>query len=223
VVIKIRYCQRRWKAIRFNYRVNERIRAKKLRVIDENGRQIGILPLKKALQLAYSKNLDLVEVAPHADPPVARIMDYGKFKYEMRKKEKEARKRPRILEMKEIHLRPGTEQHDLEVKMKKARELLERGHKVKIRVRYRGRERAYIKNGRQQLSGWVAPLLDLAKIERGPEISGFEVFAILTPDLAKLRKIWEEKQKHQKEGRQEDGKAEGENEEVSRQEVQGDG
>ncbi len=118
------------------YRVNENIKAKEVRVVDENGKMIGIMPTAQALELAYERGLDLVEVAPHENPPVCKILDYGRFKYEMKKK----KKHHKSADEKEISFRPSTSEHDLELKIRKLREFIEDGHKVKVRLFFKGRE-----------------------------------------------------------------------------------
>lgn len=124
------------------YRVNKQIKAKEVRLIDENGKQIGIVPLQEALRIASEKGLDLVEVAPQANPPVCKILDYGKFLYELKKKEKEARKKQRehAIDVKDMMLSVRIDEHDLKVKLKHMREFLMDGDKVRVRIRFRGRE-----------------------------------------------------------------------------------
>ncbi|MDG2769742.1 translation initiation factor IF-3, partial [Vibrio parahaemolyticus] len=120
--------------------INEEIREKEVRLIDVDGTQLGIVPIKKALEIANERRLDLVNVAPTANPPVCRILDYGKYKYELTKKEKEARKNQKIINVKEIRLTPNIEEHDLQVKANRAIEFLKDGDKVKVTVRFKGRE-----------------------------------------------------------------------------------
>ena len=121
-------------------RINRAIRAPEVRVIDEEGNQLGVLPLGEALELAQSRDLDLVEVAANAVPPVCKLVDFGRFKYEQTKRERDAKKHQHVTEMKELRLRPKTDPHDLEVRAKAARKFLEEGHKVRLLVRFRGRE-----------------------------------------------------------------------------------
>ena len=123
--------------------VNERIRALEVRVIGRDGQQLGILPVKKAIELATQEHLDLVEVAPNADPPVCKIMDYGKFKYEESKKKQQAKKQQVVVHLKEIKMRPSTDEHDYQTKLKHVRSFLEDGDRVKITIRFRGREMAH--------------------------------------------------------------------------------
>ncbi|MDQ7038265.1 MAG: translation initiation factor IF-3 [Aquificota bacterium] len=165
-----------------NYRVNRQIRAKEVRLIDENGRQIGILPLEEALKIAEEKELDLVEVAPQANPPVCKIMDYGKFKYEMKKKEREARRKQRehSVEVKDIRMKVRIDEHDLKVKLKHMREFLEDGDKVRIRIRFRGRENAHPELGDKLVQRIVEDLKDVGEVENPPKREGpFLVFTLM--------------------------------------------
>ena len=135
--------------------VNEQIRAREVQVIDEQGEKKGVMNLNDALDLAYNKKLDLVLVAPNAQPPVCKIMNYGKYKFEQAKKEKEAKKKQKVFELKEIRITPNIEQHDFEFKVKNARKFIEDGNKVKITVRFRGRELNYVKLGEANLNKFV--------------------------------------------------------------------
>lgn len=161
------------------YRVNEEIRAREVQVVDETGKRIGIMKLRDALALAYSKDLDLVEVSPGANPPVVKIMDYGKFLYEEKKKQR-ASKRPNQ-EVKEITLRPTISKHDLEVKMRKAREFLGEGHKVLFRMRFRGREVVHSEMAKELLLSLAQELEDLATLEREPVLDGRFMHMLLRP------------------------------------------
>ncbi|HDM90845.1 MAG TPA: translation initiation factor IF-3 [candidate division WOR-3 bacterium] len=162
------------------HRVNERIRVPQVRVIGPDGRQMGIMRTRDAIELAYSMGLDLVEVSPNARPPVAKIMDYGKFKYEEKKKQKEAKKK-QAGEVKEISLSPRIDPHDLEVKIKKMREFLIDGHRVKIRVFYRGREIVHVDAGRKVFDEIVEQLRDVAAIEIQPKLEGKNLIGMLKP------------------------------------------
>ncbi len=165
-----------------NYRVNRQIRAKEVRLIDENGKQIGILPLEEALRIAEEKELDLVEVAPQANPPVCKIMDYGKFKYEMKKKEREARKKQRehSIDVKDIRMKVRIDDHDLKVKLKHMREFLEDGDKVRVRIRFRGRENAHPELGDKLVQRIVEELKDVGEVENPPKREGsFLVFTMM--------------------------------------------
>ena len=159
--------------------MNEQIRAKEVQVIDENGEKLGKQSLNEALDMAFEKKLDLVLVAPNAEPPVCKIMNYGKYKFEQAKKEKEARKKQKVLETKEIRVTPNIEQHDFEFKSKNARKFLEDGNKVKITVKFRGRELNYVKLGEEALNKFVEDLSDIASLEKKPLLEGKNMFIIL--------------------------------------------
>src|SRR6266516_3631671 len=161
-------------------RVNERIRVRDVRLIGEDGEQLGILPTFKALELAQSKDLDLVEVAPNVVPPVCRLLDYGRFKYEQTKKEREARKNQKIVELKEIRLRPKISEHDFDSKARRAVKFLEDGDKVKVTVLFRGRELAHPNLGRELLEQMANRLQDVATVERNPLVEGRTMHMILT-------------------------------------------
>ena len=149
-------------------RVNEQIRARVVRLISAEGDQLGIVSVREALDLAEKDGLDLVEVAPNSDPPVCRVMDYGKFRYETSKKVQETRKKSRGGQMKEIKLRPYTEEHDLGFKMKNLKKFLEKKHRVKVTVFFRGREMAFISAGEQLLNRLAEELADDATVEQPP-------------------------------------------------------
>ena len=159
--------------------INEQIRAKEVQVIDENGEKLGKQSLNEALDMAFEKNLDLVLVSPNPEMPVAKIMNYGKYKFEQAKKEKEARKKQKVLETKEIRVTPNIEQHDFEFKSKNARKFLEDGNKVKITVKFRGRELNYVKLGEEALNKFVEDLSDIASLEKKPLLEGKNMFIIL--------------------------------------------
>ncbi len=162
-------------------RVNDRIRIKEVRVISPDGTQLGIMPIEQALQMAYSQNLDLVEVAPEARPPVCRIMDYGKYRYEQSKKAREARKKQTIIELKEIKLRPKTEEHDFQFKARHAERFLKEGNKAKITMMFRGREVIRMDRGKALLNRFVETLKDVAVVEQVPKIEGRNMTMILAP------------------------------------------
>ncbi len=162
-------------------RVNDRIRIKEVRVISPDGTQLGIMPIEQALQTAYSQNLDLVEVAPEARPPVCRIMDYGKYRYEQSKKAREARKKQTIIELKEIKLRPKTEEHDFKFKARHAERFLKEGNKAKITMMFRGREMIRMDRGKALLDRFVEALKDVAVVEQAPKIEGRNMTLILAP------------------------------------------
>ena len=166
--------------IKKKQRINEAIRAKEVRLIDESGKQVGVVPLSQALAIARERDLDVVEVAPQAAPPVCRLMDYGKYIYERAKREKEARKAQRV-EIKEIRLRPKTGHHDRNLKVKRIRDFLAKGHKVKVRVLFRGRERSHPEIGREILQGLAEELGDMASVEHHPKMDGRSMLMILSP------------------------------------------
>jgi len=172
---------RRAKGIVKEYRLNERIRVRDVRVIDEKGEQLGVLPTIQALQIARERGLDLVEVAPTAVPPVCRLLDYGKFRYEQAKKEKEARKGQRVGDIREVRFRPGVGQHDMDYKIRTARNLLADGDKVKLSVVFRGRQMAHPELGMALLKRVVESLQDAGKIERPPLFEGRILGIILMP------------------------------------------
>ncbi len=168
-------------AISKGLRVNDRIRIKEVRVIAPDGSQLGILPTEQALQTAYSQNLDLVEVAPEARPPVCRIMDYGKYRYEQSKKAKEAKKKQTIIELKEIKLRPKTEEHDFQFKTRHAERFLKEGNKAKITMMFRGREMVRMDRGRVLLERFVETLKEIAVVEQAPKVEGRNMSLVLAP------------------------------------------
>jgi translation initiation factor IF-3 len=162
-------------------RVNEEIRTKEIRLISETGEQLGIMPPKEGLKIALSKGLDMVEIAPNAKPPVCKIMDIGKYKYEQSKRERDARKKQRIISVKEVKLRPNIEDHDFEVKTKNAIRFLKDGDKVKVTIMFRGRELSHPELGRQLLSRVAACVQELATIEKDPKLEGKNMTMILSP------------------------------------------
>ncbi|MCA9733769.1 MAG: translation initiation factor IF-3 [Deferribacteres bacterium] len=153
-------------------RYNNSIRAESIRLIDEKGEQVGIVPTKKAIIMAQEVGLDVVEVAPNANPPVCRIMDFGKFKYELSKKEKQAKKKQTIINVKEIRLRPKIEAHDYDFKTKNARKFIDAGAKVKVTVMFRGREMMHKEFGREVLDRMIEDLSDIAKVAVEPTMEG---------------------------------------------------
>jgi translation initiation factor IF-3 len=166
---------------RAKYRINHQIRAPKVRLIDADGRHAGIVPLPEALASANASSLDLVEVSPAADPPVVRVMDYGKFLYQQAKRERESRKAQKQVEVKEIRLRPKTTEHHKSFKVRDARRWLEEGMKVKVRIRFRGREITYPEIARQQLAEIAEELSDVAAVEQRPNLEGRTMLMVLSP------------------------------------------
>ncbi len=163
-------------------RLNERIRVPNVRLIDENGAQVGIVPTQQALQMARERNLDLMEVAAGANPPVCKICDFGKFKYEKKKKEAQARKNQVVVKVKEVQLRPNTEEHDLAYKIKNSQEFLEEGDKVKFTVQFRGREIAHTEPGFKMCQHILEELKEIAIVELGPKLEGKKLMMIVGPN-----------------------------------------
>lgn len=153
-----------------------------MRVIDSDGKQLGILPRSEALRLAEDRSLDLVEVSPNAQPPVAKLMDFGKYQYERAKREREARKTRKEVEVKEVRLRPKTDDHDINFKVRQARSFLEAGAKVKIRMRFRGREIYNLDVARKQFDHFVKELEDVGTIEQRPGFEGRTMLMIVAPN-----------------------------------------
>jgi translation initiation factor IF-3 len=165
--------------------VNASIRAPQLRVIDSDGKQLGILPRREALRLADERSLDLVEVAPNADPPVAKLMDFGKYQYEKAKREREARKSRKEIEVKEVRLRPKTDEHDVNFKVRQARAFLESGAKVRIRMRFRGREIYNLDVATKQFDHFARELADVGTIEKRPSFEGRTMLMIVAPNTSR--------------------------------------
>jgi translation initiation factor IF-3 len=171
-----------------NYRVNESIRVPQVRLIGPQGENIGVISTDDALKIARDAELDLVEVAPAAEPPVCRVMDFGKFIYERAKKEREARKAQTKIEVKEIRLRPKTNEHHRDLKVRDARRWLESGMKVKVRIRFRGREISYPDIALEDLKEIAESLSDLALIEQAPALEGRTMLMVLAPGKAPKKK-----------------------------------
>lgn len=164
--------------------INEDIRDREVRVIDAEGEQLGIMSGKDAFALAASKNLDLVKIAPQAKPPVCRIMDYGKYKYELAKKEKEAKKKQKIVSIKEVRLSPNIEEHDLNVKANQAMKFLKSGDKVKVTLRFRGRELSNTSIGQKVITEFASLLTEVCTIEKEAKLEGKQMIMILAPKNA---------------------------------------
>ncbi|MBO8169470.1 MAG: translation initiation factor IF-3 [Thermoanaerobacteraceae bacterium] len=162
-------------------RVNQEIRAKEVRLIGPEGDQIGIMPVREALQVAADKGLDLVEVAPQARPPVCRIMDYGKYKYQQSKKEREARKRQRTINVKEVKFRLNIEEHDFQTKARNAEKFLKKGDKVKVTIMFRGREITHATLGKELCMKLAEQLKEVGVIEKQPKVEGRNMVMILAP------------------------------------------
>jgi translation initiation factor IF-3 len=161
-------------------RVNERIRAHQIRLIDENGENVGVMPPQRALEIARERNLDLVEISPNANPPVCKLMDYGRYKYEQAKKENEARKNQKTITLKEIRLSPRTDEHDVDVKTRKIQEFLAEGDRVRVSVKFRGAEMRHPDIGRRLLDGIAETLKGTAVLERPPVMEGKMMSMIVT-------------------------------------------
>jgi len=161
--------------------INEEIRDKEVRLIDADGSMVGVLTAKDAQKLANQKNLDLVKISPNANPPVCKIMDYGKFMFEQAKREKEARKNQKIVSLKEVRLSPSIEEHDFEFKMKNAAKFLKDGDKVKVSVKFRGREMNHTSLGREVLESFAEKLQEVASVDKTPKLEGKSMIMILSP------------------------------------------
>ena len=161
--------------------LNEQIRDREVRVVGPDGEQLGIMSSRDAFDMAMDKNLDLVKIAPQAKPPVCKIMDYGKYRFESAKKEKEAKKNQNIINIKEIRLSPSTDEHDLTTKVNQARKFLEKRDKVKVTVRFRGREVAYAKAGEKLLRKIAEDLEDLGSMDKNPKLEGRNMSMFITP------------------------------------------
>ncbi len=165
--------------------VNEQIRAKEVRLIGVDGEQLGIMDVGEALRIAMQKNLDLVNVSPHSKPPVCRIMDFGKYKYEQSKREKEARKNTKVIVVKEIKFRPGIDKHDFEVKTRNAIRFLKNNNKVKVTVMFRGREITHKEFGRDLCRKLAAEVAEYGTVEKEPRVEGRNMIMIIAPNKAK--------------------------------------
>ena len=162
-------------------RVNEDIEARSVRLVAADGQMVGIVGIHEALDAAQSVGLDLVEVSPNAEPPVCKVLDYGRFKYEAQKKKNEARKKQKTIEVKEIKMRPGIEQHDYDTKMRSVRRFLDEGDKVKVTLRFRGRELAHQEVGRAVLQRVQNELGDAVKVEQFPKMEGRQMVMVMSP------------------------------------------
>lgn len=159
--------------------INEQIRDKEVRLIGADGEQIGIVSSKEAQKIADDAGLDLVKIAPNAKPPVCKVIDYGKYRYELARKEKDAKKKQKTVELKEIRLSPNIEANDLNTKMNAARKFISKGDKVKITLRFRGREMAHMNNSKHILDDFAENLADVAVVEKAPKIEGRSIGMVL--------------------------------------------
>ncbi len=158
-----------------------------MRLIDDEGQMVGVMSSDEALRFAESRGLDLIEIAPNANPPTCKVMDYGKWKYEAKKKEKESRKNQTIVTIKEIQIRPRTDDHDLDVKLKHARKFLLEGDKVKLNLRFSGREMAHQELGYELLKDVSQRLSEIATVEAEPKKEGRQLFVLMAPDATKIK------------------------------------
>jgi len=159
--------------------INEQIRDREVRVIGQDGEQLGIMSASEAMRLAREAELDLVKIAPTAKPPVCKIIDYGKYKYELVRKEKEAKKKQKTVEVKEIRLSPNIETNDLNTKINAAKKFISKGNKVKITLRFRGREMAHVQNSKHILDDFAEELSDIAMVEKAPKLEGRSMSIVL--------------------------------------------
>ena len=162
-------------------RINEEISVPEVRLVAEDGEQVGVVTTQAALERAFGAGLDLVEVSPNAEPPVCKIIDYGKLKYQEQKKANVARKRQKTIDVKEIKLRPTIEEHDYEVKMRNARRFIDDGDKVKVTLRFRGREMAHVEIGRDLLERIAGDVEEIGKIESMPKMEGRQMIMVVAP------------------------------------------
>ena len=167
------------------HKINNRIESRDVRLIDAEGNNVGVVPTRQALIMAEEAGLDLVEISPDAQPPVAKILDYGKFRFQEQKRLAEARKKQRVVEIKEIKLRPMIDDHDYDVKMKAARRFFEEGDKVKVTLRFRGREMDHQELGHKLLNKVKADTIEIAKVEMEPRFEGRQIIMILAPKATK--------------------------------------
>ncbi len=161
--------------------INEEIRDKEVRLIDENGQQLGVVSSREALSMAVEKNLDLVKIAPQSKPPVCKIMNYGKYRFDQIKREKEAKKKQKTMEVKEVRLSPNIDDHDLNTKLKNAAKFLEKGDKVKVSVRFRGREMTHTDIGREVLNQFAQGISEVGSVEKAPKMEGRSMVMFLMP------------------------------------------
>ena len=172
---------RRYKVISKEVQINEAIRDKEVRLIDSDGTMLGIMSSRDAQKIADEKKLDLVKISPNANPPVCKILDYGKYRYELQKREKEAKKKQKTMEVKEVRLSPYIESHDLGVKAKNASKFLTAGDKVKVSIRFRGRERDFTQTGIDVMNSMLDILGDICTVEKKPTMEGRHMIMILAP------------------------------------------
>ena len=160
--------------------INEQIRDNEIRVVSADGEQLGVMSAKEAQDIAYEKGMDLVKIAPQAKPPVCKIIDYGKYRYELARKEKEARKKQKTIDVKEVRLSPNIDTNDLKTKVNAARKFLSKGDRVKVTLRFRGREMAHMSSSRHVLDDFADLLSDIATVEKAPKVEGRSMTMFLT-------------------------------------------
>ena len=159
--------------------INEQIRDKEIRLIGADGEQLGIMSARDAMKIAREAELDLVKIAPNAKPPVCKIIDYGKYKYELARKEKEAKKKQKVIEVKEVRLSPNIEENDLKTKVSAARKFIQKGDRVKVTLRFRGREMAHVQHTKQILDVFAEKMSDIAVVEKAPKLEGRQMMMFL--------------------------------------------
>jgi len=162
-------------------RVNEMIDVPKIRLVGPDGEMVGVVSVREGIDLAVESGLDLVEVSPNADPPVCKVLDYGKYKYELQKKKNEAKKKQKVIDVKEIKMRPGIDEHDYQVKMRAVNKFLEAGDKVKLTIRFRGRELSRQEQGMDLLKRVETELGDIIKVEHNPKMEGRQMIMVVAP------------------------------------------
>ena len=170
---------------KLDHQLNEEIRDKEIRLIGDDGAQLGIMSAKDALEMAIERDMDLVKIAPNSNPPVCKIMDYGKYRFEQTKKEKEAKKNQRVVEIKEVRMSPSIDSNDFNVKLKNAQKFLKEGNRVKVTVRFRGREMAHTNLGEQLLTRFGQECAEIANVEKNPKLDGRLMTMFLSPKNTK--------------------------------------
>ncbi len=173
--------------IQKHIRVNDRIRVKEVRVIGPNSEQLGVVPIKRALELAEESALDLVEISPTAKPPVCRIIDFSKYKYDQEKRERRVKKSQKVTHLKQIRVRPHIDEHDYQVKLKQALSFLEKRDKVKVILRFKGREMAYKDQGQRVLDRFVSDTLEIGQVEGSQSMEGRDMSLMIVPRLEKKK------------------------------------
>lgn len=171
-----------WEVLGINdLMINEEIRDREVRVVDQNGEQMGVFPIREALEMAEERQLDLVKIAPQARPPVCKLMDYGKYRFEQSKKEREFRKNQKVITVKEVRLSATIEEHDIDVKFKAAVKFLKEGNKVKATIRFRGRQIAHSEIGRQVMAEFAERIKEYGTVDKAPQIEGRNMSMIISP------------------------------------------